>query len=67
MRWATTISGLRLPLNIEPSPDGTIELVNLSLCRVVPVEERAACKSPLYSTHFSTCAIAAATLHRSQG
>jgi hypothetical protein len=67
MRWATTITGQRLPLNPEPSPRGTIELVNMSLCRIVPVEERAACKSPLYSTHYSTCAIAAETLQRRHG
>ncbi len=66
VRWAATMSGQRLPLEQAPSADGTIMLLAPSLCRVVPVEERAECTEPLYRTHYAVCTRAMAGLERSR-
>lgn len=55
LRWVPTVCGYLLPLDPEPAPGGCIELLPASCCRVVPVEERAACSVPLYTSHFATC------------
>jgi len=55
LRWVSTVTGQRMPLDMEPSPDGSILLLPHDRCRVVPVEERAATIAPLFKSHFATC------------
>lgn len=58
MRWVDTATGTRLPIDPDPLPDGNIMLLANGRCKVVPVEERAACVAPLFKSHFATCPMA---------
>lgn len=54
IRWVSTQSGQRLPLDLQPAKDGNI-LIVAGFARVIPLEERANIKAPLYKSHFATC------------
>jgi hypothetical protein len=64
VRWAQTADGKNMPLDVFPSPDGSILLIANGRCRVVPEAMRATCVAPLFKSHFATCPNAAA--HRSK-
>lgn len=56
-RWATTDAGHPLPLDPDPTPDGTFVFVDGRAHKLTPAEQA----EPLrpgerrYTTHFATC------------
>lgn len=65
--WVVTQKGKRMPLDVEPSEEGTfvkdrIDENGDKRVRFVPEGERATIGKPLYTTHFVTCPDSA--LHR---
>jgi hypothetical protein len=59
VRWVKTAEGRNMPLDVSPSPDGSIMVLADGRSRVVPVAERAQCVAPLFKAHFATCPNAA--------
>jgi hypothetical protein len=56
--WAVTERGRDMPVNAEPSPDGSIELVERGgqppLARTLKAADRAG-KTNLHRSHFADC------------
>jgi hypothetical protein len=63
VRWVKTAEGRNMPLDVHPTPDGSILLLTNGRSRVVPEADRAQCVAPLFKSHFATCPNAGA--HRS--
>ncbi len=51
--WALTQNGKKMPLDAEPSAEGTFVLMNGSTWRAKP--EDIAVHRPLHTSHFATC------------
>lgn len=66
--WAKTEAGRAMPLDAEPTDDGTIETIG-NTCRVLSPIEAAITRGEtgrLYTSHFATCPHAA-THRRKKG
>jgi hypothetical protein len=62
IEWKTSVSGLRIPLDPQPNPLGTLRLLTSGHVQVIPVEERGTLTEPRprYMSHWQSCPAAAA-------
>lgn len=65
VRWVKTAAGKWMPLDVEPSADGNVQLCMVGgeeVATVLGAGDRAAAQLeqiPLYVSHFATCPFAA--------
>ena len=69
--WKTTVSGLRLPVDITPSDSGALRILKSGHVQIIPMEDRPETPPPRYTSHWTTCPAAAAAKqgprHEDQG